>query len=57
MSERPHDHAPITGGDGLGPYQLLAEAVRELLTEKGILSQDEIDARIAAIKARAEAAE
>lgn len=42
MSEQPHDHAPITGGDGLGPYQLLAEAVRELLTEKGIITADEM---------------
>ena len=42
MSEQPHDHAPITGDDGLGPYQLLAEAVRELLTEKDIITADEM---------------
>ena len=42
MSEQPHDHPPITGDDGLGPYQLLAEAVRELLTEKGIITADEM---------------
>ncbi len=43
--------------ESLSYYERWIASIALILTEKGILSQDEIDARIAAIKARAEAAE
>lgn len=43
--------------ESLSYYERWTASIALILTEKGILSQDEIDARIAAIKARAEAAE
>ncbi len=51
----PHDHPPKVfqkDEEIHGYYQFLGLALQELLVEKGILSQDEIDAKIAEIRAR-----
>jgi len=49
-----HEHSP--GGDGhLSDYQLMEIAVRELLTQKGILSADEIRSAVEAMDARSPA--
>ncbi len=42
--------------DGLSYYERWAAAVATLLVEKGVVSQDEIDGRMAELKARLEAA-
>ena len=49
-----HDHAhdPIEVPDQLGHYQLLAEAVRELLIEKGVMTADELRRAIERMDAR-----
>ena len=54
MSDHAHDHAhdPILVPDQLGPYQLLAEAVRELLIEKGVTTADEIRRAVERMDAR-----
>ncbi len=43
--------------ESLSYYDRWISSIALILTEKGILSQDEIDARVAAVKARSEAAE
>lgn len=55
MSDTPHshdDHAPITDDDPRGPYQLLAEAVRELLIEKNVITPDELRAEMERMDSR-----
>jgi nitrile hydratase len=47
-----HSHDPIEVADTLGPYQLLAEAVRELLIEKGVMTADEIRRAVERMDAR-----
>jgi len=49
-----HDtaHAPIEAADALGAYQLLAEAVRELLIEKGVITAAELRRQIERMDAR-----
>lgn len=49
-----HSHAPIERGDG-GEYALLAEAMRELLIEKGIFTADELREQIERMDARSPA--
>lgn len=59
MSERPHDHehphAAIEQTEAQGHYQYLADAVRELLIEKGVFTADEMRRAIEAMDARAPA--
>ena len=51
-----HDaHAPIKAKEPDGPYQLLAEAVRELLIEKGYFTADQHRALIEKIDSRSPA--
>lgn len=53
MSEHPHDpHAPIEHAEPQGHYQLLADAVRELLIEKGVFTADDMRRAIEAMDAR-----
>ena len=53
------DHAPIespaAAGQPSGPYQLLAEAVRELLIEKNVITADEVRRQIEDMDARSPA--
>jgi nitrile hydratase len=54
--EHEHDHgpahAPIEAADALGRYQLLAEAVRELLIDKGVITAAELRRQIERMDAR-----
>lgn len=53
--EHGHDHdphAPIQAKEPVGPYQLLADAVRELLIEKGYFTADQHRAFIEKIDSR-----
>lgn len=56
MSEHPHDHghphAAIEQTEPQGHYQYLADAVRELLIEKGVFTADEMRRAIEAMDAR-----
>jgi nitrile hydratase len=56
MSEHPHDHAhphaAIEQMEPQGYYQYLADAVRELLIEKGVFTADEMRRAIEAMDAR-----
>ena len=56
MSEHPHDHghphAAIEQMEPQGHYQYLADAVRELLIEKGVFTADEMRRAIEAMDAR-----
>ena len=56
MSEHPHDHghphAAIDQTEPQGHYQYLADAVRELLIEKGVFTADEMRRAIEAMDAR-----
>jgi nitrile hydratase len=47
-----HEHAPIEAADALGAYQLLTEAVRELLIEKGVITAAELRRQIERMDAR-----
>ena len=42
----PHDHPPADDTDPPGHYELMALAMKELLTEQGTLSNDEIRAQL-----------
>ena len=42
----PHDHPPADNTDPPGHYELMALAMKELLTEQGTLSNDEIRAQL-----------
>ncbi len=47
------DHAPIDDGDGpVTPSQVLEQAVRELLIEKGVITAEEVHAQIDATDSR-----
>lgn len=50
MSEHPHD--PIDHAEPQGYYQFLADAVRELLIEKGVFTADDMRRAIEAMDAR-----
>jgi nitrile hydratase len=56
MSEHPHDHghphSAIEQTEPQGHYQYLADAVRELLIEKGVFTADEMRRAIEAMDAR-----
>ena len=40
------DHAPIEDVEAIGEYEILEQAIRELLVEKGVLSADAIQTQI-----------
>ena len=54
-SHAPHDHRPDQDGP-LSHYQMMEQAVRELLIEKGIVSAEQVRATIEAMDARSPAA-
>ncbi len=59
MTERHHDHdhphAPVEDGEQPSEYQLMTEALRELLIEKGVFTADELRAQIERMDARSPA--
>lgn len=50
-----HPHAPIEQAEGMSEHQLMTEALRELLIEKGVFTADELRQQIELMDARSPA--
>jgi thiocyanate hydrolase subunit gamma len=55
LRDHDHPHAPIDNSERPGYYEVLEIAIRELLTEKGLISADEHRRQIEILDSRAPA--